>query len=103
MKYHELTSGQKRKAQFILQRLQGEGVRESVSQVAAHFEDACDWDAGTITMATLLDRTGWTRTAPVESIHRAELPAGVLRHVRSVLAADGSAKSKEALELLPEV
>jgi hypothetical protein len=103
MKYNELTSAQKRKAQGILQRLQGEGVMESVSQVAVHFDDACAWDAGTITMATLLDRTGWTRTAPVETIHRAELPANVLRHVRTVLTADGSAGSKEALELLPEV
>lgn len=61
------------------------------------------WEAKAITLATLLDRTGWTRSAPVEKIHRAELPAGVLRHVRAVLAADGSAQSTEALELLPEV
>ncbi|WP_158835060.1 hypothetical protein [Streptomyces sp. NRRL S-350] len=103
MKYHELTAAQKKKAQGILQRLHSEGVLESVSQVAVHFDNACAWDAGTITLATLLDRTGWTRTAPVETIHRAELPAGVLRHVRTVLAAEGSTASKEALELLPEV
>jgi hypothetical protein len=103
MRYNELTTAQKRKAQSILDRLRAEGVMESVSQVAAHFDVACAWDAGTITMATLLDRTEWTRTAPVETIHRAELPAGVLRHVRAVLTADGSAASKEALELLPEV
>ncbi|MFB6881434.1 hypothetical protein ACFCY8_11440 [Streptomyces noursei] len=55
------------------------------------------------TVATLLDHTGWTPSTPVETIHRAELPAGVLRHVRAVLSADGSAESTEALELLPEV
>ncbi|MER5638132.1 hypothetical protein ABT095_14385 [Kitasatospora sp. NPDC002227] len=103
MRYHELTTAQKRKAQGIVERLRVEGVGESVSQVAAYFDDACAWDAGDITLATLLDRAGWKRTAPVQTIHRAELPAGVLRHVRAVLAADGSLASKEALELLPEV
>ena len=103
MRYDQLTRGQKQEAQGILQRLRGEGVETSVSQVAVHFDDACAWDAKAITLATLLDRTGWTRSAPVETIHRAELPAGVLRHVRAVLGADGSVQSVEALELLPEV
>ncbi|MFE5847912.1 hypothetical protein ACFQ7N_40450 [Streptomyces niveus] len=103
MRFDQLTRAQKQKAQGVLQRLRAEGVETSVSQVGKYFDDACEWDAGTITMATLLDRTGWTRSAPVETIHRAELPAGVLRHVRAVLSADGTAESAEALELLPEV
>lgn len=103
MRYDELTRSQKQEAQSILQRLQAEGVETSVSQVAKYFDDACEWDSKAITTATLLDRTGWTRSAPVETIHRAELPAGVLRHVRAVLVADGSRESREALELLPEV
>ncbi|WP_435137334.1 hypothetical protein [Actinacidiphila sp. bgisy144] len=103
MKYPDLSSAQKRKAQAMLQRLHGEGVMETVSQVATYFDDVCEWDSGSITMATLLDRTGWRRTAPVETVHKAELPAGVMRHVRAVLAAEGSSASAEALELLPEV
>lgn len=102
MRYDQLTRFQKQDAQRTLDRLRAEGVITSVSQVAAHFDDASDWAAGAITLATLLDRTRWERTAPVESVHTAELPAGILRHVRKVLAADGSPDSLEALELLPE-
>ncbi|MFJ4700460.1 hypothetical protein ACIP5N_22225 [Streptomyces sp. NPDC088768] len=103
MRYDQLSRQQKQRVQSIFQRLQSEGVETSVSQVSVHFDHAVEWDGGSITLATLLDRTGWTRGVPVETIHRAELPAGVLCHVRAVLSADGSAKSREALELLPEV
>ncbi|MFJ1757264.1 hypothetical protein [Kitasatospora sp. NPDC088134] len=97
-----MTSIQRRKAQGMREGLQSVDVFQTVSQIARHFDEACDWDEGAITLATLLDRTGWSRAEPVETVHRAELPAGVLRHVRAVLAADGSAGSKEALGLLPE-
>ncbi|SDT83357.1 hypothetical protein SAMN05216371_8178 [Streptomyces sp. TLI_053] len=46
-------------------------------------------DTGTIAPTTLSESTGRTRTGPAGTIHRAEPPAGVLRHVPAVPVAGG--------------
>ncbi|MFF7198286.1 hypothetical protein ACFZAM_31825 [Streptomyces sp. NPDC008079] len=99
-----MTRANKADAQRILEALRKEGVSVSVDQVAKEFDDARDWRRGAISLAALCDRTGWGMPDPTqvkESLHTASLPTGVLRHIREVLAADGTDASREALELLP--
>lgn len=105
MSWEKLSSRQKSYAQKVKGKLFQAGVDTSVSQVAKYYDDACEWDSNSITLATLCDRTGWTMPDPTverESIHSMQLPTALLRHVRQVLAKEGSKTSREALELLPE-
>lgn len=102
MDWQRMSGSQKEQAQRWLMALQQDGVVTSVSQVAKFYDAVQDWDSGVITLATLLDQTRWETTALVDRIHRADLPTGVLRHIRTVLAGEGSEASAEALKLLPE-
>lgn len=97
-----MSRAEKVRAQDWLEKLRKEGVVTSVTQVGKYYEEVENWSNGSITRATLCDRTGWTVEAPAERIHRAELPTGILRHVRAVLERDSSEASKEALLLLPQ-
>jgi hypothetical protein len=105
MSWNELSLAQQKAARNIQQKLYQAGVETSVSQVAKHLTDAFEWNDKFINLATLCDRTGWSMPDPTverEGIHSMRLPTGLLRHVRAVLAEEGSAASLEALELLPE-
>lgn len=105
MSWEKLSTGQKSYARTIQGKLHKAGVETSISQVAKYLDDAGEWDREEINLATLCDRTGWSMPDPTverESIHSMQLPTALLRHVREVLAKEGSKTSLEALELLPE-
>ncbi len=61
VKWQEMSRDQQRQARRITEKLWSAGVKSATaSSVARHLEDAQDWQAGTLTLAELCNRTGWT-------------------------------------------